>query len=54
MLIEVRDASHAGEARRLAMVCAEEIALDESARGALAIVVTAERGRLFTPHHKPI
>jgi len=40
MLIEVRDASHAGEARRLAMACAEEIALDESARGALAIVVT--------------
>lgn len=40
MLIEVRDASHAGEARREAMTCAEEIGLGESERGALAIVVT--------------
>ena len=40
MLIEVRDASQSGEARRMAVACAEEIGLDESTRGAVAIVVT--------------
>jgi anti-sigma regulatory factor (Ser/Thr protein kinase) len=40
MLIEVRNASHAGEARRYAMACAEEIGLGESERGAVAVVVT--------------
>jgi len=40
MLIEVRDASHAGEARRQAVACAEEIGLNQSERGAVAIVVT--------------
>ena len=40
MLIKVGDASHAGEARREAIACAEEIQLDESEQGALAIVVT--------------
>ena len=40
MLIEVRDASQTGEARRVAVTCAEEIGLDESTRGAIAVVVT--------------
>ncbi|HKR82752.1 MAG TPA: anti-sigma regulatory factor, partial [Terriglobales bacterium] len=40
MLIEVRDASHAGEARRQAAKYAEEAGLGESDQGALAIVVT--------------
>jgi anti-sigma regulatory factor (Ser/Thr protein kinase) len=40
MLIEVRDSSHAGEARREAALYAEEVGLSESDRGALAIVIT--------------
>lgn len=40
MLIEVRDSSHSGEARREAIACAEEIGLGETERGALAIVIT--------------
>jgi anti-sigma regulatory factor (Ser/Thr protein kinase) len=39
-IIRVSDASHAGDARRRAAVCAEQLGLDERARGALAIVVT--------------
>jgi len=40
MLIEVRDSSHAGEARRQADIFAEELGLGESERGAMAIVIT--------------
>ncbi len=40
MLIEISDASHAGEARRQAVACAEQMQLAESDRGAVAIVVT--------------
>ena len=40
MLIEVRDSSHAGEARREAALYAEEAGLSESDSGALAIVIT--------------
>ncbi len=40
MIIQVSDASHAGEARRQAAVYAEKQALGERASGALAIVVT--------------
>ena len=40
MLIEVRNASNAGEARRQAVACAAEIGFNESERGAVAIVVT--------------
>lgn len=47
MLIEVRDASHAGEARRQAVTCAEEVGLGESERGAVAIVVTEMATNLF-------
>ena len=35
MLIEVRDSSHAGEARRQADIFAEELGLGESERGAM-------------------
>jgi anti-sigma regulatory factor (Ser/Thr protein kinase) len=47
MLIEVRDASHAGEARRQAVACAEEVGLSESERGAVAVVVTEMATNLF-------
>lgn len=40
MIIRVTDLTHAGEARRQAALAAEKSGLDESARGALAIVVT--------------
>ncbi|HZQ96653.1 MAG TPA: ATP-binding SpoIIE family protein phosphatase [Candidatus Sulfotelmatobacter sp.] len=39
-MVEVRDPSHAGEARRLAVHSAERLGLGESDRGALAIAVT--------------
>ena len=40
MMIRVSDASHVGEARRHAAVCAEQLTLGETERGAVAIVVT--------------
>ena len=49
MLIDIRDASHAGEARRQAVACAEEIGLGETERGAVAIVVT-EMATNLTKH----
>lgn len=38
--VELRDPSHAGEARRLAVHCAEKSGLSETERGAVAIAVT--------------
>src|ERR1051325_485058 len=49
MLIEIRDSSHAGEARREAALYAEEVGLNESDSGALAIVVT-EMGTNLVKH----
>jgi anti-sigma regulatory factor (Ser/Thr protein kinase) len=40
MIIRVTDSSHAGEARRRAAACAEQIQLGAGASGSLAIVVT--------------
>lgn len=40
MIIQVSDASHAGEARRQAAVFSEQLNFEERPRGALAIVVT--------------
>lgn len=40
MIIRVTDSSHAGDARRRAAVCAEQLNLGQRERGALAIVVT--------------
>ncbi len=40
MIIRVTDASHAGEARRLAMISADQMKLGERERGALAIAIT--------------
>ncbi len=40
MLIEISDASQAGEARRQAIACAEQLDLGDTDRGAVAIVVT--------------
>ena len=40
MMIRVSDASHVGDARRHAAVCAEQLTLGETERGAVAIVVT--------------
>jgi anti-sigma regulatory factor (Ser/Thr protein kinase) len=38
--VELRDSSHAGEARRLAVHCAEKSGFNETERGAIAIAVT--------------
>jgi anti-sigma regulatory factor (Ser/Thr protein kinase) len=40
MIIRVTDSSHAGDARRRAAICAEQLNLGQRERGALAIVVT--------------
>src|SRR5579864_7853119 len=39
-MVEVRDASFVGEARRAAVQCAESVEMDEGDRGAVAIAVT--------------
>src|ERR1700756_916609 len=39
-VVEISDASHAGEARRMAVQAAESIGMDETDRGAVAIAVT--------------
>jgi anti-sigma regulatory factor (Ser/Thr protein kinase) len=40
LLVEIRDPSHAGEARRVAARCADQIGMSEADRGAVAIAVT--------------
>src|ERR1700726_422819 len=49
MLIEVSESSQAGEARRRAVECAEELEFDEARRGAVAIA-TAEMASNLVKH----
>jgi anti-sigma regulatory factor (Ser/Thr protein kinase) len=47
MIIRVSDPTHAGEARRHAAVCAENVNLGEKERGSLAVVVTEMATNVF-------